>query len=91
MTTTSTRHWSRMGFSPEEREVAATMLDEMRVQDPASPIFGYYDPESQIRILVDEAATSWQPPVPPGVAERAGQLAMIVREEQLADSDVRKY
>jgi hypothetical protein len=90
MTVTSERHWSRTGFTPEEREVAAVMLDEMRVQDPRSPIFGYYDAKSQIGILVDAAIESWEPPITPDVAARAGQLAMIVREEQLSSQEARR-
>ena len=46
MTVTSSGHWSGKTYNPEEREVAAVFLDEMRIQDPESPHFGYYDPDS---------------------------------------------
>jgi hypothetical protein len=47
-------------------------------------MFGYYDPESQLRILVDAATTDWKPPVPAEIAERAGVLAMMVRTSELS-------
>lgn len=85
MTVTSSGHWSGKTYNPEEREVAAVFLDEMRIQDPESPHFGYYDPDSQIRILVSAAMEQWSPPVPEAVAERAGALALMVRRDQLAN------
>lgn len=81
---TSSSHWSRAAFSPEEREVAAVFLDDMRVQDPESPTFGYYDPKSQIAILTDAAMNEWQPAISPTVAARAGMLAMMVRDSELS-------
>jgi len=81
---TSSQHWSKDIFSHEVREVAATFLQDMRIQDPDSPMFGYYDPESQLRILVDAAITVWKPPVPADIAERAGILAMMVRTSELS-------
>ena len=84
MCVTSPNHWSHLRFNPEERSVAATMLDDMRCQDPDSPTYGYYDPDSQVRILVDAAMNNWQPPVHELVAQRAGMLAKMVRDSELS-------
>jgi len=84
MCITSENHWSRRAFPAEVRDIAAVMLSDMHTQDPDSPTYGYYDPKSQVSILVDAAMNSWQPPVAPNIAERAGQLALMVRISELS-------